>query len=310
LLERTSHLYLRPMLRFSLSFLLLVLGFAASAQTNRMNTSADAPVKLAVVTTRLGEMVLYFSDLTPLHRDNFIKLGNEGFYNGTTFHRVINNFMIQGGDNLSKDENPDNDGTGGPSYTIPAELNTPLFHKRGAVAGARMGDEVNPKRESSGSQFYIVHGKKATDQELDQIEMQINNTRLQAYFRAYVESPAGEFIRKIDWKKLQAENPDSVTKKSREIEGMIVTEFNKNEKPFKYTPEQRAVYKEKGGAPFLDAQYTVFGELISGFDVLDKIATTPTGTADRPTEKVVMDVKIVSMTRAEILKKYGFTVPN
>jgi cyclophilin family peptidyl-prolyl cis-trans isomerase len=145
-------------MRFFVAFLLSF--FVASslfAQTNKSKSDY-----VITITTELGEIVLLLSDKTPGHKENFIKLAESGFYNGTTFHRVIQGFMIQGGDPNSKDSIPENDGRGGPGYTIPAELNTGLTHKYGAVAAARMGDAVNPNKESSGSQFYIVENKEGT----------------------------------------------------------------------------------------------------------------------------------------------------
>jgi cyclophilin family peptidyl-prolyl cis-trans isomerase len=145
-------------MRFFAAFLLSF--FVASslfAQTNKSKSDY-----VVTITTELGEIILLLSDKTPGHKENFIKLAESGFYNGTTFHRVIQGFMIQGGDPNSKDSIPENDGRGGPGYTIPAELNTGLTHKYGAVAAARMGDAVNPNKESSGSQFYIVENKEGT----------------------------------------------------------------------------------------------------------------------------------------------------
>ena len=301
------------MYRFLFALLWLGLALQGSqllAQNPTATPNMNEPIELAVITVPQGDMVVYLSPLTPKHRENFLKLAREGFYDGTTFHRVIKEFMIQGGDNLSKDDNPENDGTGGPGYTIPAELNTPLFHKRGALAAARLGDEANPKRESSGSQFYLVHGRKFTDAELTQMEQNLQNRQLQDYFREYVDRPENAYIREINWQQLQQTNPDSVAKLSREIEAKVIAEFKEKGKPFRFSDAQRKAYTEQGGAPFLDAQYTVFGELVAGYDVLDKVATTPTGTADRPNTKVPMTVKLVKLTRAEILAKYNYTVPN
>ncbi len=201
------------------------------------------------ITTPLGNMVLRLYDETPIHRDNFRKLVSDGFYNGTTFHRVIEGFMIQGGDVLSKDDDPMNDGTGDPGYTLEAEFRKNLFHKRGALAAARQGDQVNPQRRSSGSQFYIVQGTVHTPDGLAEMERQM---------------------------KTQA--PD-----------------------FELTDASRAAYASDGGAPFLDGQYTVFGELVDGFDVLDAIAGTNTprkrgervspALVDRPAEPIRMEVR-------------------
>ncbi len=185
--------------------------------------------------TTMGDMIIQLYDDTPKHRDNFIKLAEEGFYDGTLFHRVIDGFMIQGGDPDSKGASPSKRlGMGGPGYTIPEEINEEYVHIKGALCAARQGDAVNPKKNSSGSQFYIAQGKKLTDDELDSMERR---------------------------------------------------------KGMKYTKEQRRAYKTLGGIPFLDMEYTVYGKVIKGLDVIDKIAKVKTAPGDRPVE----DVKIVSV---------------
>ncbi len=191
------------------------------------------------ISTRLGDMTVMLYDETPGHRDNFKKLVAEGFYDNTTFHRVIEDFMIQGGDPNSKDDDPTNDGQGGPGYTIPAEFVGDFFHKKGALAAARTPDQFNPERRSSGSQFYIVKGQTFDAATLDRIEQQIGAS----------------------------------------IPG------------FSYSDEARAVYLDEGGYPPLDGQYTVYGEIVEGFDVLDKISATTTGVGDRPTEDIRMTIE-------------------
>ncbi len=189
------------------------------------------------ISTSYGDMTLVLYNETPRHRDNFIKLVKSGFYDGTLFHRVIAGFMIQGGDPDSKTaEKGQMLGNGGPGYTVPAEFNKSFYHKRGALSAARMGDGSNPQKASSGSQFYIVQGKK--------------------------------YDRK---------NLESMGKRSGA----------------NYTDEQIKVYEMEGGTPQLDMNYTVFGEVIEGFDVIDKIAAVAKGRADRPKEDVKMTMKIV-----------------
>lgn len=186
------------------------------------------------IVTDYGTIKAKLYDSTPKHRDNMIKLIKEGFYNDLLFHRIIPGFMIQGGDPNSKDAAPNVQlGSGGPGYTIDAEIGA--LHYKGAIAAARTGDQVNPERKSSGSQFYIVQGQQITDDMLNQIGKQIN---------------------------------------------------------LEYTPEQRAKYKEVGGTPFLDNNYTVFGEVVEGLDVIDKIAAVQTGPGDRPTQDVKMTVRL------------------
>ncbi len=194
--------------------------------------------KKVKISTDFGDMIVALYNRTPQHRDNFLKLAKEGFFNDLLFHRVINQFMIQGGDPKSKDAPAGQQlGNGGPGYTIPAEFDFPdLYHKKGALSAARQGDQVNPQKESSGSQFYVVQGKKVMPQELQQLEQ-----------RAKI----------------------------------------------KYTPEQIETYRSIGGTPFLDASYTVFGEVVEGLDVIDKIAVVPTAKGDRPLEDVKMTVTVV-----------------
>jgi peptidyl-prolyl cis-trans isomerase B (cyclophilin B) len=189
------------------------------------------------ITTDSGVMVIRLYDKTPQHRDNFIKLANQHFFDSLLFHRVISSFMIQGGDPQSKYAQPGQMlGNGDVGYTIPAEFDTSLFHKKGALAAARMGDEVNPAKASSACQFYIVQGKKVGDEELNMMEMQ---------------------------------------------------------KGFKYSAAKRNLYKTIGGTPFLDMGYTVFGEVESGLDVIDKIASVQKGMADRPIGDVHMYIEVI-----------------
>jgi len=210
-------------------------------------SSQDMSTNYYLIETRLGNMVVMLYDDTPLHRDNFRKLVEEQFYDSTTFHRIIAGFMIQGGDPNSRDDDPMNDGQGGPGYTIPAEFNQELLHRRGALAAARQGDNVNPEKRSSGSQFYIVHGSPLDSTRLSTVEQEIRNLY-----------PS-----------------------------------------FSYSDADLEHYQSVGGAPFLDMQYTVFGELVEGHDVLDAIAGVDTPKkfgrggplADRPLEPVVMSIR-------------------
>ena len=187
------------------------------------NTEKDQVITLS---TKFGDMKMILFDDTPQHKENFIKLVKDGTYDGTIFHRVIKGFMIQGGDPFTKDESksPSQYGTGGPGYTVPAEIKDNHPHRRGAVAAARLGDGANPKRASSGSQFYIV--------------------------------------------------------------------------------------EKDNGANHLDGQYTVFGQVIDGFDVIDKVAQQPTQYPDRPVEKIVVNFSIDEVSKEKITEEYGYTYPN
>lgn len=189
----------------------------------------------AIIETPMGNMKVMLYNSTPQHRDNFIKLVKEGFYDSLLFHRVMPDFMIQGGDPQSKTAKKGQQlGVGGPGYTIPQEIGAP--HIRGALSAARLPDNQNPKKASSGSQFYIVDGSKQSDDDLNNFER---------------------------FKKI------------------------------KYNEVQRKLYKEKGGYPALDIEYTVFGEVIEGFDVIDKISTVPRDPYNRPFEDIRMSIKLV-----------------
>ncbi len=244
--------------------------------------------KVLIKTTE-GNIVVRLYDETPQHRDNFLKLVKDGTLNGTLFHRVIKDFMIQGGD-------PDSIGapagkmlgTGGPGYTLPAEINWPtLCHKRGALSAARLGDEVNPTKESSGSQFYIVWGKVYKEGELKQLEKQLAMQQEQAIFNS-----------------LTAQHRETIMnlRRQRDREGLIalqeelVAETKRKCKEVGtpiFTEEQKKVYTSLGGTPFLDTQYTVFGEVVEGLEVVEKIQACETLRGDRPKQDVTMTFEIV-----------------
>ena len=240
------------------------------------------------ISTPKGDIRVRLYDETPQHRDNFVKLVNEGFYNGTLFHRVIKDFMIQGGD-------PDSIGapagkmlgTGGPGYNVPAEIVYPqLFHKRGALAAARQSDEVNPERESSGSQFYLVYGKVYTPQELKQMEKQMSMQQEQAIFNKLVQQNRSQIL-----ELRKARNQAGL----QELQDTLIAEAKKQMKELpapKFTPEQQEAYTTIGGTPFLDNQYTVFGEVESGMEVVAEIQQCATLSADRPKEDISMTMTI------------------
>ncbi len=241
----------------SFGFIIGLMMFMVSCNTTSANTTAEekAPqieeevvTEVAVeepkkekeqmvkLTTEYGDIIIKLYNETPLHRDNFIKLAKEGFYDGTLFHRVIKGFMIQGGDPQSKAAVAGAQyGNGGPGYTIPAEFNNNLIHKKGALSAARLGDGQNPQRASSGSQFYIVQGKSYTNMQLNQMEQQAMK---------------------------------------------------------RYTPEQKEAYMTLGGTPFLDRQYTVFGEVVMGLAIIDQIAAVKT-VRERPVKDIKMTIEVI-----------------
>jgi cyclophilin family peptidyl-prolyl cis-trans isomerase len=226
-------------------FSLLLAAIAINVSAQLVTIKKKDRKKDVLLITNYGEMVIRLSDSTPLHRDNFLNLVKSGYYDSILFHRVINRFMIQAGDPNSRTAKAGVAlGNGGPGYTVPAEFRQSLFHKKGVIAAARSGDNVNPEKASSGSQFYIVQGRLYSDAGLDSVET----------FRM----------------------------KGRKIPA-----------------DHREIYKTIGGTPFLDQSYTVFGEMVSGYDILDKIATTETSKGpdiDRP----LSDIKII---RTKLIKR-------
>ena len=229
-------------------FLILLMGIFMGACSSKMaKVEATTPQEnkeeskemttMVLISTNYGDMKAILYNETPLHRDNFIKLVKEGYYDGTLFHRVIDGFMIQGGDPNSKTAKPNQMlGQGGPGYTVPAEFKQELIHKKGALAAARMGDNVNPQKASSGSQFYIAQGKRYTSEELNMLQARMGK------------------------------------------------QFNQT---------QKDAYVNEGGVPFLDYEYTVFGQVIEGLEVIDKIAKVQKDRNDRPVEDVKMTISIV-----------------
>ncbi len=235
--------------------------------------------------TTFGEIELALYNETPQHRDNFIKLVNDGTYNGVLFHRVINNFMIQTGDPDSKTATVDALlGSGGPGYDLPAEIVYPkLFHKRGALAAAREGDETNPERKSSGSQFYIVTGRRYSEYQLNAMVERLSEQAKAMKFQAL----ARERLAEIESLQAQA---DTTALMNLQNELVKLTEEWYAQNPVQFTQQQIDAYSTVGGTPHLDGTYTVFGEVVRGMDVVDKIQNVNTGKYDRPVD----DVKIIS----------------
>ena len=266
---------------FIVIFTLLLCGLAACKQGT--NQSKMEETKLKIETTA-GDIVVKLYNETPKHRDNFIKLAREGMYDGTLFHRVIKDFMIQAGDPQSKNAPKGKAlGAGDVGYTIPAEFVYPkYFHKRGVLSAARQGDNVNPKKESSGCQFYIVTGKVYNDATLANMEEQINQMRLQSVFNALAQKHMKDIYkmrREGDQEGLMRLQDELIEQAEAQMAG----------KPrFEFTTEQRMAYTTVGGTPHLDGEYTVFGEVLEGMNVVDKIQRVKTDRNDRPEENVVI----------------------
>jgi len=236
--------------------LILCVGLISPLQAQKKQKPSKKDT-LVVLSTNFGDITMLLYQNTPQHRANFLKLSGEGFYDGLLFHRVMKDFMIQGGDPFTKDPSKiRNFGQGGPGYTIPAEIVKSYHHTRGMLAGARQPDAVNPERRSSGSQFYIVQGKKFTDDEMVEVEKRL--------------------------KRVLGED-------------------------FSLTEEAKQRYVNEGGAPWLDWQYTIFGEVLEGMEVVDKIAEQEVSYAgSRPEEPIQMNMTLLVMKKKKITKAYGY----
>jgi peptidylprolyl isomerase len=249
---------------------------------------------MVLISTSFGDIKVKLYNETPLHRDNFIKLVKDTFYNGTLFHRVIQNFMVQGGDPKSKNAQPEVMlGEGDVGYTIPAEIKPQFFHKKGVLAAARQGDDVNPSRASSGCQFYIVQGKVFTEAELTAIEARINQMTKQKLFGEFINRPENAALKNRFIANQQAQNQDSLNALGMLIEPMIQKELEQKGLNYKFNDEQKKAYTTIGGAPHLDGSYTVYGEVVEGLEVIDKIAAVEKNQFDRPKQDIKMTMKII-----------------
>jgi len=245
------------------------------------------------IQTSYGDIVIRLYEDTPEHKKNFEKLVKEDFYEDLLFHRVINGFMIQGGDPTSKNAPKGKVlGEEDAGYTLPAEFDDSLFHKKGVIAAAREGDKVNPEKKSSGSQFYIVQGKKFTYEELNQMEDKLNIQKQQKFFSDFIRRDENKELReKID--SLQKiKDIEALKKLSLKLKPMVDSAFTAENEKFAFSNKQRKIYTEIGGTPHLDGAYTVFGEIIEGLNVIDSIAKTKTDNNNRPLDDIIMDIDI------------------
>jgi peptidylprolyl isomerase len=239
---------------------------------------------IILIKTTLGDIKIKLYDNTPLHRDNFINLINSGFYEGVSFHRIIKDFMIQAGDPATRPDSkpvlPDSVKT----YTIPAEFSNINFHKKGALAAARQGNDVNPEMRSSGTQFYIVQGVKFTEDELNDAEQRINSNIKQSLFNKLIKETSDS---------IRSSGKSIIEGEIQEIASLKMFQYLTNNKDYKISEEQRNVYKNSGGTPRLDGTYTVFGEVIEGLNVVDNIASVETDSSDRPVSEIkILKIKI------------------
>ena len=262
---------------------ILVCGLTGCKSGQKKDGNMEKETKLKIETSA-GDIIVKLYNETPQHRDNFIKLAKEGTYEGTLFHRVIKDFMIQAGDPESKNAPKGKMlGAGDVGYTIPAEIVYPkYFHKKGALSAARQGDNVNPKKESSGCQFYIVTGKVYSDSTLLGMEQQKSQMRLNSVFQTLAQKHTKEIykMRKDGDQEGLMNLQDSLI---AQAEAQIA-----KEPEFHFTPEEVQAYTTVGGTPHLDGEYTVFGEVLEGMDIVDKIQKVKTDRSDRPEEDVII----------------------
>lgn len=276
------------------NFWILLIILACSAVACKSGQKKDGNMEKETVLkieTSMGDIKVKLYNETPKHRDNFIKLAKDGTYNGTLFHRVIKDFMVQAGDPESKNAPKGKMlGSGDVGYTVPAEFVYPkYFHKKGALSAARQGDEVNPKKESSGCQFYIVTGKVFNDSTLLNMEQQKNQNKVTEAFNALAQKHMKEI-----YKMRNTNDQDGLYALQDTL--FIQAEAEAAKQPdFHFTPEQIKAYTTVGGTPHLDGEYTVFGEVVEGMDIVDKIQQVKTDRSDRPEE----DVKIINVSVIE-----------
>lgn len=275
-------------IKFSFFTILIILFFACDMNTESSDSSIEHRKKVEMITDH-GIMIIELYNETPLHRDNFINLANNNAYDSLLFHRVINKFMIQGGDPNSRDAQPnDTLGEGDAPYVIDAEFNTDLFHKKGVLAAAR---DNNPEKASSGMQFYIVQGKVYNDSLLERSEKYTNRNNAREFYK---DDP----IKKSLLDSIQSAMDNRNMDRYNELMDSIAVLANTDEqfKPYVMPDLYREVYKSIGGTPHLDQNYTVFGEVVRGIDVLDSIANTQTNPLDRP-------IKNVRIQKVRLLKE-------
>lgn len=288
----------RQLLFLMISFLCLLTSCAQNGNKNDY---------VVTIKTSYGDMVAILYDETPKHKENFIKLAKEKYFDSLLFHRVMQGFMIQGGDPDSKKSQPGQGlGRGGPGYTIPAEFNPAFFHEKGALSAARLMDEQNPGKESNGSQFYIVQGTVVDKANVDGLK--IDNMKLNEGFQLIAGNPANKPL--MDSLMFVYSSGDMQAYQNMilglipRIEKLSGLKINKD-----LSPEKQEAYTTLGGAPHLDGEYTVFGKVIKGIDIVDKIAAIAVDSNNRPLEDVHMTVTVEEMSRKKITREFGYQYP-
>ena len=261
------------------SIVLSIISFSCQIDKSKKKTKDQ----LYKIETEYGDMIFKLYDATPLHKENFIKLIEQDYFNDLLFHRVIDGFMIQGGDPDSHNaESGKILGEGGPDYTIPAEFIDTIFHKKGVIAAAREGDDANPEMRSAGSQFYIVQGKVLTNEDVKKVENRINASRLNKLITKYINEAKNEAYNTGGMIDYQVILPEARKKAEEEF---------KTEGYYKIPENKLKVYQTIGGTPHLDNAYTIFGEIVEGLEIIDKIAAVETDKNDRPVKDVKMRIE-------------------
>ncbi|MBK8608436.1 MAG: peptidylprolyl isomerase [Chitinophagaceae bacterium] len=274
-------------------YLLVTLLFFQFIGINR-STGQTYSKETILISTAYGNMKVKLFNETPGHRNNFLKLVKQGFYDSLLFHRVIDQFMIQGGDPYSKLANDTSLlGDGDVDYWIPAEFNRKLFHRKGMLAAAREGDDVNPNKESSGSQFYIVMGKTYEAPALRKAELRINKDLVRKINYNVAFSGKSSALRSYYNRLLAEEKEDSLKYATQQLTDPISVERYEKTPHFTFTAKQQKTYATLGGTPHLDMNYTIFGEVVEGLEVIDKIAAVKTDKNNRPKENVRMKISIL-----------------
>jgi cyclophilin family peptidyl-prolyl cis-trans isomerase len=281
-----------------IAFSLMVLSLVSSCAQKSGKSDYVVTIK-----TSYGDMIAILYDQTPKHKANFIKLAKEHYFDSLLFHRVIAGFMIQGGDPDSKRAQPGQPlGQGGPGYTVDAEFNPNLFHEKGALSAARLGDEQNPTKASSGSQFYIVQGTVIPSSDLE--DLRIDQMKFNTAFRQVMQNPANQPLIDTLNKIYLTGDMQAYKKKIFSLVPRIEKETGITLAKF-VSPDKIKAYTTVGGTPHLDGGYTVFGKVIKGLEIIDKIASVQTN-GERPLEDIRMVVMVEEMPKSKITKLYGY----
>ncbi|RJE71483.1 MULTISPECIES: peptidylprolyl isomerase [Reichenbachiella] len=263
-----------------------------------VSCAKDRKDYIVTIHTSFGDMKVLLYDETPLHKANFIELAESGDYDSTTFHRVIQDFMIQAGDIDAKE------GTRN-KKTIPAELSKGYIHEKGALAAARQGDNINPKKASSWCQFYIVQGKTYTAEEIDQYEEQMNMGTKNQLFNEYITKSEN----KPQLEKLQAYRQENNPEAFDSLIAIVMTEIEGSFEPITLTAQQKETYTTVGGSPHLDNEYTVFGRVVEGLEIIDQVAAVKTARGDKPIEDLYVTMEVEKLSKKKITKLYGYEYP-